>query len=70
MQVGKSHSFLFHSACIWGLEVYPASLGDGKKAVSANIIPTFTLSLILYPDCSQVLPPGSFITCGSDDTVR
>jgi len=48
-KVGKSHSFLFHSACIWGLEVYPASLGDGKKAV---------------------LPPGSFITCGSDDTVR
>jgi len=48
-KVGKSHSFLFHSACIWGLEVYPASFGDGKKAV---------------------LPPGSFITCGSDDTVR
>ena len=31
--MGKSHSFLFHSACIWGLEVYPASFGDGKKAV-------------------------------------
>jgi hypothetical protein len=21
-KVGKSHSFLFHSACIWGLEVW------------------------------------------------
>ena len=48
-QVGKSQSFLSHSACIWGLEVYPAALSDGKKAV---------------------LPPGSFITCGSDDTIR
>jgi len=48
-KVGKSHSFLYHSACIWGLETYPANLGDGKKAV---------------------LPPGSFVTCGSDDTIR
>ena len=24
-KVGKSHSFLFHSACIWGLEMYPSS---------------------------------------------
>lgn len=23
VQVGKSHSFLFHSACIWGVEMYP-----------------------------------------------
>lgn len=23
-QVGKSNSFLFHSACIWGVEMYPA----------------------------------------------
>lgn len=22
-QVGKSNSFLFHSACIWGVEMYP-----------------------------------------------
>ena len=49
LQVGKSHSFLYHSACIWGLETYPASLSDGKKAV---------------------LPPGSFVTCGSDNTIR
>ncbi|XP_023335709.1 mitogen-activated protein kinase-binding protein 1 isoform X3 [Eurytemora carolleeae] len=48
-KVGKSHSFLYHSACIWGLEMYPANIGDGKKAV---------------------LPAGSFITCGSDDTIR
>ncbi len=29
--------------------MYPANIGDGKKAV---------------------LPAGSFITCGSDDTIR
>ena len=47
-KVGKSHSFLFHSACIWGVETYPV-LGDGQK---------------------PVLPPGSFVTCSSDDTIR
>ena len=69
-QVGKSHSFLFHSACIWGLETYPAALGDGKKAVrhllAVLFLPDISLTLLMW----QVLPPGSFITCGSDDTVR
>ncbi|XP_037079636.1 mitogen-activated protein kinase-binding protein 1-like [Pollicipes pollicipes] len=46
-KVGKSHSFLYHSACIWGVETYPQV--DGLKSV---------------------LPPGSFITCSSDDTIR
>ena len=48
-QVGKSHSFIFHSACIWGLEMYP-TMSDGET--------------------KPVLPPGSFITCSSDDTIR
>ena len=43
-RVGKSHSFLYHSACIWGVEN--------------------------YPDAEGLLPPGSFITCSSDDTIR
>eukprot|EP00095_Tigriopus_kingsejongensis_P003257 maker-scaffold69_size418775-snap-gene-2.28 protein:Tk03257 transcript:maker-scaffold69_size418775-snap-gene-2.28-mRNA-1 annotation:"mitogen-activated protein kinase-binding protein 1-like isoform x2" len=47
-KVGKSHSFIFHSACIWGLDVYPSSHEDQKP----------------------VLPPGSFVTCSSDDTIR
>ncbi|KAK4878078.1 hypothetical protein RN001_010584 [Aquatica leii] len=42
-RVGKSHSFLYHSACIWGVEMSP-------------------------PHCP--LPPGSFLTCSSDDTIR
>ena len=46
-QVGKSHSFLYHSACIWGVETYPPV--DGLKSL---------------------LPPGSFVTCSSDDTIR
>ncbi|KAK8387938.1 hypothetical protein O3P69_020086 [Scylla paramamosain] len=47
-RVGKSHSYLYHSACIWGVETYPPP-GEGVKAL---------------------LPPGSFITCSSDDTIR
>ncbi|XP_015602535.1 mitogen-activated protein kinase-binding protein 1 isoform X12 [Cephus cinctus] len=46
-RVGKSHSFLFHSACIWGVEMYPT----GAESINA-------------------MPPGSFITCSSDDTIR
>ncbi|KAK2583706.1 hypothetical protein KPH14_009627 [Odynerus spinipes] len=46
-RVGKSHSFLYHSACIWGVEMYPT----GTDSIAA-------------------MPPGSFITCSSDDTIR
>ncbi|XP_046743905.1 mitogen-activated protein kinase-binding protein 1 isoform X1 [Diprion similis] len=46
-RVGKSHSFLYHSACIWGVEMYPT----GSDSVTA-------------------MPPGSFVTCSSDDTIR
>ncbi|KAJ8956105.1 hypothetical protein NQ318_016559 [Aromia moschata] len=42
-RVGKSFSFLYHSACIWGVEMAPAN---------------------------SPLPPGSFLTCSSDDTIR
>lgn len=44
--MGKSHSSLYHSACIWGVEVVPETDEPGP------------------------LPPGSFLTCSSDDTVR
>ncbi|KAG5319785.1 MABP1 protein, partial [Acromyrmex heyeri] len=46
-RVGKSHSFLYHSACIWGVEMYPVDT-----------------------DSIGAMPPGSFITCSSDDTIR
>ncbi|XP_053971938.1 mitogen-activated protein kinase-binding protein 1 isoform X1 [Hylaeus volcanicus] len=46
-RVGKSHSFLYHSACIWGVEMYPT----GTDSVGS-------------------MPPGSFVTCSSDDTIR
>ncbi|KAF5307413.1 hypothetical protein FQR65_LT06927 [Abscondita terminalis] len=42
-RVGKSHSFLYHSACIWSVDMSP-------------------------PNCP--LPPGSFLTGSSDDTIR
>lgn len=41
--MGKSHSFLYHSACIWGVENSPPA---------------------------SPLPPNSFLTCSSDDTIR
>uniref|UniRef100_T1IQM5 MABP1/WDR62 second WD40 domain-containing protein n=1 Tax=Strigamia maritima TaxID=126957 RepID=T1IQM5_STRMM len=44
-KVGKSHSFLYHSATIWGVEMFPE-------------------------DSPEYLPPGSFVTCSSDDTIR
>ena len=31
-KVGKSHSFLYHAACIWGIESYPSSK-EGMKGV-------------------------------------
>ncbi|XP_077521792.1 WD repeat domain 62 [Amblyomma americanum] len=43
-RIGKCHSYLFHSACIWGIENYPSS--------------------------KDLLPPGTFLTCSSDDTIR
>uniref|UniRef100_A0A0A9WCF9 Mitogen-activated protein kinase-binding protein 1 n=1 Tax=Lygus hesperus TaxID=30085 RepID=A0A0A9WCF9_LYGHE len=44
-RVGKSHSFLYHSACIWGVEIFPEN-------------------------STCPVPPGSFVTCSSDDTIR
>ncbi|XP_071441764.1 uncharacterized protein Wdr62 isoform X3 [Hetaerina americana] len=63
-RVGKSHSFLFHSACIWGVEMYPqlsgvsdfVGQGSGGKGGTAPLVPA--------------MPPGSFVTCSSDDTIR
>ncbi|GFT22246.1 mitogen-activated protein kinase-binding protein 1 [Nephila pilipes] len=36
-KVGKSHSYLYHSACIWGIEVYPEVHESSK-----NILPKGT----------------------------
>ncbi|PNF17421.1 hypothetical protein B7P43_G02967 [Cryptotermes secundus] len=50
-RVGKSHSFLFHSACIWGVEMFPPVEHEGGSAL-------------------PMMPPGSLVTCSSDDTIR
>ncbi|GAB1862184.1 Mitogen-activated protein kinase-binding protein 1 isoform X9 [Camponotus japonicus] len=36
-RVGKSHSFLYHSACIWGVEMYPA----GPDSIGAMPLGSF-----------------------------
>ncbi|XP_035857493.1 WD repeat-containing protein 62 isoform X2 [Sander lucioperca] len=44
----KLYSALYHSSCVWSVEVYPE-----------------------LPDASEAcLPPSSFLTCSSDNTVR
>ncbi|XP_054650919.1 WD repeat-containing protein 62 [Dunckerocampus dactyliophorus] len=46
--VKKLYSALYHSGCVWDLQVYPQ-----------------------LPDSSQAcLPPSSFLTCSSDNTIR
>ncbi|KAM6932947.1 WD repeat-containing protein 62 [Xenentodon cancila] len=46
--VGKLYSALYHSSCVWSVEVYPELL-DPTRAC---------------------LPPSSFLTCSSDNTIR
>ncbi|GAA6231867.1 WD repeat-containing protein 62-like [Lates japonicus] len=46
--VGKLYSALYHSSCVWSIEVYP-ELSDVSQAC---------------------LPPSSFLTCSSDNTIR
>ncbi|XP_042322609.1 mitogen-activated protein kinase-binding protein 1 isoform X1 [Sceloporus undulatus] len=47
-KVGKVYSALYHSSCVWNIEVYP-EVKDGNQSC---------------------LPPNSFITCSSDNTIR
>ncbi|XP_024910783.1 WD repeat-containing protein 62 isoform X2 [Cynoglossus semilaevis] len=44
----KLYSALYHSSCVWSIEVYP-ELSDDSQAC---------------------LPPSSFFTCSSDNTIR
>ncbi|NWU27521.1 MABP1 protein, partial [Dyaphorophyia castanea] len=47
-KVGKVYSALYHSSCVWNIEVYPEVKDNNQPC----------------------LPPGSFITCSSDNTIR
>ncbi|XP_067335664.1 mitogen-activated protein kinase-binding protein 1 isoform X1 [Channa argus] len=47
-RAGKLYSALYHSSCVWSLEVYPEGSGGGHVH----------------------LPPGSFLSCSSDNTIR
>ncbi|XP_041659122.1 WD repeat-containing protein 62 isoform X2 [Cheilinus undulatus] len=46
--VGKLYSALYHSSCVWSIQVYP-ELSEPTQAC---------------------LPPSSFLTCSSDNTIR
>ncbi|XP_056348094.1 mitogen-activated protein kinase-binding protein 1 isoform X2 [Oenanthe melanoleuca] len=47
-KVGKVYSALYHSFCVWNIEMYPEVKDNNQPC----------------------LPPGSFITCSSDNTIR
>ncbi|NXN18867.1 MABP1 protein, partial [Indicator maculatus] len=47
-KVGKVYSALYHSSCVWNIEMYPEIKDNNQPC----------------------LPPGSFITCSSDNTIR
>uniref|UniRef100_A0A1A8V9E4 Mitogen-activated protein kinase binding protein 1 n=1 Tax=Nothobranchius furzeri TaxID=105023 RepID=A0A1A8V9E4_NOTFU len=47
-RAGKLYSALYHSSCVWGLEVFTEGGGGGDVR----------------------LPPGSFLSCSSDNTIR
>ncbi|XP_046912235.2 WD repeat domain 62 isoform X2 [Dermatophagoides farinae] len=47
-RIGKLNSFLYHSSCIWDIDVYPYNSKSSR----------------------HLLPPGTFLTCSSDDTIR
>uniref|UniRef100_G3NIK6 Mitogen-activated protein kinase binding protein 1 n=1 Tax=Gasterosteus aculeatus TaxID=69293 RepID=G3NIK6_GASAC len=46
-RAGKLYSALYHSSCVWSLEVYPEEGGGEAR-----------------------LPPGSYLSCSSDNTIR
>ncbi|KAG7238068.1 hypothetical protein INR49_031422 [Caranx melampygus] len=48
-RAGKLYSALYHSSCVWSLEVYPEGGGASGEVC---------------------LPPGSFLSCSSDNTIR
>nr|XP_020510436.2 LOW QUALITY PROTEIN: mitogen-activated protein kinase-binding protein 1-like [Labrus bergylta] len=48
-KAGKLYSALYHSSCVWSLEVYPEGERGGVEGG---------------------LPPGSFLSCSSDNTIR
>ncbi|KAM4542493.1 mitogen-activated protein kinase-binding protein 1 isoform 2-T2 [Odontesthes bonariensis] len=47
-RAGKLYSALYHSSCVWSLEVYTEGRGRGEVQI----------------------PPGSFLSCSSDNTIR
>lgn len=56
-RVGKSHSFLYHSACIWGVETVPNPVANEASAAA-----------LVSP--AKSVPSDCFLTCSSDDTIR
>uniref|UniRef100_A0A182QM09 MABP1/WDR62 second WD40 domain-containing protein n=1 Tax=Anopheles farauti TaxID=69004 RepID=A0A182QM09_9DIPT len=56
-RVGKSQSFLYHSACIWGVETVPFSYQQLKHSANGG-------------GTADTLPSDCFMTCSSDDTIR
>nr|XP_049466265.1 uncharacterized protein LOC120959422 isoform X1 [Anopheles coluzzii] len=59
-RVGKSQSFLYHSACIWGVETVPFSYQQQLRQHNGGAA----------NGAGDTLPSDCFMTCSSDDTIR
>ncbi|CAM9133795.1 unnamed protein product, partial [Bubo scandiacus] len=58
-----------HSVYVWDV----GDLWDVRKVWSDLFHSSFVWSVEVYPDCEERrsrLPPGSFLTCSSDNTIR
>ncbi|KAJ1552153.1 Mitogen-activated protein kinase-binding protein 1, partial [Nowakowskiella sp. JEL0078] len=77
-KIGKYRSFLYHSDCVWGVEIYPTPnqpLVPMLTPESSNTpeLPVFDGEVdnnFSMEKQLPKLPPNTFVTCSSDGTVR
>ena len=65
--IGKLHSFLYHNACVWDVDV-SRSNGCGK-GVSVSLCLLYNTQ-VNSDQSGHTLPPNCFATCSSDCTIR
>ncbi|KAJ3098936.1 hypothetical protein HDU97_003573 [Phlyctochytrium planicorne] len=69
--IGKYRSFLYHSDCIWGVEVAPSHLSiDDVGASYDSLSPSASDTPHTPLPPPRGLPPNSFVTFSSDCTIR
>ncbi|KAJ3330592.1 hypothetical protein HDU76_005282 [Blyttiomyces sp. JEL0837] len=72
--IGKYRSFLYHSDCVWGVEMFP-SFTEPSLLDSPTESPDATSPAQMEPPATPLpppsgLPPNTFVTYSSDNTIR